>query len=82
MQQFSDYNTCSGPYPWIGGYDCTSSGCTWVDGSAWSYTGPGWERDDPNLHFYTDGRWGTYRDPFTSIGICEYKCTMHCSSTV
>ena len=23
--------------PWIGGRNCTSSGCTWVDGSTWNY---------------------------------------------
>ena len=71
MQSFSDYNTCQGPYPWIGATGCTGSSCTWVDGSPWSYVGPGFNVDDPNLHFYTDGRWGTWGNSGEAIGICE-----------
>ena len=72
MQSFNDYGDCSGPYPWMGGYDCTSSGCTWADGSPWSFVGPGWNRDDPYLHFYTNGNWGTWSAGGQAKGICEY----------
>jgi len=75
MQSFNDYGDCAGPYPWIGGYDCTSSGCTWVDGSAWSFAGPGWSRDDPYLHFYTNGNWGTWNSGGQAKGICEISRT-------
>ena len=60
MQSFSDYSSCQGPYPWIGASGCSGSSCNWVDGSPWSYTGPNFGIDDPMLHFYTSGRWGTW----------------------
>jgi len=60
MQSFSDYSSCQGPYPWMGASGCSGSSCNWVDGSPWSYTGPGFAVDDPCLHFYTSGTWGTW----------------------
>lgn len=50
MQTSSDYGSCDGPYPWLGATGCTGSTCNWVDGTPWSYTGPGFAVDDPNLH--------------------------------
>ena len=35
MQSFSDYNSCEGPYPWLGAHECTGASCAWVDGSEW-----------------------------------------------
>ena len=71
MQSFSDYDSCQGPYPWIGANGCSGSSCTWVDGSPWSYAHTGFSVDDANLHFYTDGRWGTWSNTGEAIGICE-----------
>ena len=31
----------------------------------------GFAVDDPYLHLYTDGRWGTWGEGNTAIGICE-----------
>ena len=33
LQSFDDYDSCSGPYPWIGGHNCQGSACEWVDGT-------------------------------------------------
>jgi hypothetical protein len=86
MSSFSDYGTCGGPYPWIGGFGCNGGQnghyptCQWVDGTAWEFTGPGYAVDDPYLHLYADGRgvdgnWGTWGEAGNAIGICELKAT-------
>jgi hypothetical protein len=152
MKTFSDYETCQGPYPWLGASGCTAGewtppdagcdawcvqngqsaetcdcgngiymdmnlcalqlrfandiytdanancecqideavrsqcesrmpnppSCEWVNGIAWSYTGPNFAVDDPYLHFYTDGKWGTWGGGNTAIGICERSVGEHC----
>ena len=73
MQSFSDYGTCRGPYPWIGGHKCAGSTCTWVDGSPWN-PAAGIEPNsysEPGLHLYTSGKWGTHTLSSTAIGLCE-----------
>ena len=37
-------------------------------GTPWDFEGPGFTVDDPYLHIYTDGHWGTWGDPSTAIG--------------
>jgi len=63
-----------GPYPFIGYHNCVAPhDCQWVDGTPWDYFHPGFGRDDPCGHYYTDGRWGT--EPCAGYGgqygICE-----------
>ena len=72
MGSHANYGSCEGPYPWIGANGCSGSTCTWVDGTPWSYTGPGFAIDDPNLHLYAaNGNWGTWGNTNTAMGICE-----------
>ena len=74
LTSFTDWGTgCNGPYPWIGASGCASGKCTWIDGSAWSFTGPGFAVDSTHLHYYVDGRWGTHGGTNTAKGICERK---------
>ena len=76
MQSFDDYldgDCTGGPYPWIGGYDCTPNGCIWVDGSNWDFVGPRYSHDNEYLHLNANnGRWGTWGSIGIAKGICEY----------
>ena len=73
MQPFTDYEQCGEAYTWIGASDCSASDsqCSWVDGSPWNYTGPGFAVDDSHAHYYLDGSWGTWSGG-TARGICEH----------
>jgi len=74
MQRFKDWNTCQGPYPWIGG-KCAkghaTSSCKWIDGSDQPYQHAGFSVDDDYQHLYTGGSWGTWAGQHKTMGICE-----------
>ena len=81
MQTFDDYGSCAGPYPWIGGSECSDGACTWVDNTPWEYTGPGFGvwfgfviDDYPYVHFYVSGDF-SYVNLDYAIGICEQSRT-------
>ena len=58
-------------------YENLEGSCDWVDGTKWSYTGPGYARDDPYLHLYrAQGNWGTWSGTGKARGICEIPETI------
>ena len=65
-------NGVSGPYPWMGGYNSGSlSNTYWSDGTPFDYNPGGWGIDDPKMHYYTSGSWGTWCSTCNSGGICQ-----------